>query len=139
MLPIFVCRVFKNNLRCVLQVLMSVFNDCLIICFLLNLILDASSSEFHSISSTSESPHKQEQLKKWEQKTKIVKTEKRKGENKIKRSIKLLWRVVVNSNNNLLFEKTLKNYLNAILAFIILKCTIQGKQRTGYLMRGCEC
>ena len=74
-------------------------------------------------SSTSESPHKQEELKKWEQKTKIVKTEKRKGENKIKRSIKLLWRVVVNSNNNLLFEKTLKNYLNAILAFIILKCT----------------
>ena len=30
----------------------------------------------------------------------------------------------MNSNNNLLFEKTLKNYLNAILAFIILKCTI---------------
>ena len=102
---------------------MSVFNDCLIICFLLNLILGASSSEFHSISSTSESPHKQEELKKWEQKTKIVETEKMKGENKIKRSIKLLWRVVVNSNNNLLFEKTLKNYLNAILAFIILKCT----------------
>ena len=94
---------------------MSVFNDCLI-CFLLNLILGASSSEFHSISSTSESPHKQEELKKWEKKTKIVKTEKRKGEDKIKRSIKLLWRVVVNSNNNLLFEKTLKNYLNAILA-----------------------
>ena len=94
---------------------MSVFNDCLI-CFLLNLILGASSSEFHSISSTSESPHKQEELKKWEQKTKIVKTEKRKGEDKIKRSIKLLWRVVVNSNNNFLFEKTLKNYLNAILA-----------------------
>ena len=94
---------------------MSVFNDCLI-CFLLNLILGASSSEFHSISSTSESPHKQEELKKWEQKKKIVKTEKRKGEDKIKRSIKLLWRVVVNSNNNFLFEKTLKNYLNAILA-----------------------
>ena len=94
---------------------MSVFNDCLI-CFLLNLILGASSSEFHSISSTSESPHKQEELKKWEKKTKIVKTEKRKGEDKIKRSIKLLWRVVVNSNNNFLFEKTLKNYLNAILA-----------------------
>ena len=62
---------------------MSVFNDCLIICFLLNLILDASSSEFHSISSTSESPQKQEELKKWEQKTKIVETEKMKGESKI--------------------------------------------------------
>ena len=95
---------------------MSVFNDCLIICFLLNLILGASSSELHSISSTSEIPHKQEELKKWEQKTKIVETEKRKGENKIKRSIKLLWRVVViNSNDNLLFEKTLKNDLNAVM------------------------
>ena len=62
---------------------MSVFNDCLIICFLLNLILGASSSEFHSISSTSESPQKQEELKKWKQKTKIVETEKMKGENKI--------------------------------------------------------
>ena len=62
---------------------MSVFSDCLIICFLLNLILGASSSEFHSISSTSESPHKQEELKKWEQKTKIVETEKMKGENKM--------------------------------------------------------
>ena len=62
---------------------MLVFNDCLIICFLLNLILGASSSEFHSISSTSESPQKQEELKKWEQKTKIVETEKMKGENKI--------------------------------------------------------
>ena len=63
---------------------MLVFNDCLIICFLLNLILGASSSEFHSISSMSESPHKQEELKKWEQKTKIVETEKLKGENKIR-------------------------------------------------------
>ena len=62
---------------------MSVFSDCLIICFLLNLILGASSSEFHSISSTSESPQKQEELKKREQKTKIVETEKMKGENKI--------------------------------------------------------
>ena len=62
---------------------MLVFNDCLIICFLLNLILGASSSEFHSISSTSESPHKQEKLEKWEQKTEIVETEKLKGENKI--------------------------------------------------------
>ena len=46
-------------------------------------MLDASSSEFHSISSTSESPHKQEELEKWKQKTKIVETEKMKGENKI--------------------------------------------------------
>ena len=69
---------------------MSVFNDYLIICFLLNLILGASSSEFHSISSTSESPQNQEELKKWEQKTKIVETEKRKGENKIKRSITVI-------------------------------------------------
>ena len=83
--------------------------------FLWNLILGASSSEFHSISSTSESPEKQEELKKWEQKSKIVETEKLKGENKIKRCIKLLWKVVVNSKNNLLFDKTLKNYLNAIM------------------------
>ena len=86
---------------------MSVFSGCLIICFLLNLILGASSSEFHSISSTSESPQNQEELKKWKQKTKIDE----KGENKIKRHIKLLRKVVVNSNNNLLYNKALKNYL----------------------------
>ena len=86
---------------------MSVFSDCLIICFLLNLILDASSSEFHSISSTSESPQNQGELKKWKQKTKIDE----KGENKIKRHIKLLRKVVVNSNNNLLYNKALKNHL----------------------------
>ena len=89
---------------------MSVFSDCLIICFLLNLILGASSSEFHSISSTSESPQNQEELKKWKQKTKIDE----KGENKIKRHIKLL-RKVVNSNNNLLYNKALKNDLNAVM------------------------
>ena len=94
---------------------MSVFSDCLIICLLVNLILGATSSEFHSISSTSESPQNQEELKKWKQKTKIVETEKLKGENKIKRRIKLLWKVVVNNNNNLLFDKTLKNYLFAIM------------------------
>ena len=49
------------------------------------------------------------------QKTKVVETEKIKGENKIKRCIKLLWRVVVNSNNNLLVDKTVKNYLNEIM------------------------
>ena len=34
--------------------------------------------------------------------------------------IKLSWKVVVNMNNNLLFEKDLKNFLNVILAFIII-------------------
>ena len=94
---------------------MSVFSGCLIICFLLNLILGASSSEFHSISSTSESPQNQEELKKWKQKTKIVEREKMKGENKIKRCIRLLRKVNVNSNNNLLFDKTLKDDLNAVM------------------------
>ena len=106
---------YKNDLRCVLWFWMSVFSGCLIICFLLNLILGASSSEFHSISSTSESPQKQEELKKWKQKTKIVERRKTKGENKIKRRIRLLRKVIVNSNNNLLFDKTLKNYLNAVM------------------------
>ena len=90
---------------------MSVFSGYLIICFLLNLILGASSSEFHSISSTSESPQNQEELKKRKQKTKIDE----KGENKIKRHIKLLRKVVVNSNNNLLYNKALKNDLNAVM------------------------
>ena len=90
---------------------MSVFSGYLIICFLLNLILGASSSEFHSISSTSESPQNQEELKKRKQKTKIDE----KGENKIKRHIKLLRKVVVNSNNNLLYYKALKNDLNAVM------------------------
>ena len=57
----------------------------------------------------------EEELKKRKLKTKIVETEKLKGENKIKRHIKLLWKVVASSNNNLLFEKTLKNYLNTIM------------------------
>ena len=34
--------------------------------------------------------------------------------------IKLSWKVVVNMNNNLLFEKDLKNFLYVILAFIII-------------------
>ena len=63
---------------------MSVFSGCLIICFLLNLILGASSSEFHSISLTGESPQNQEELKKWKQETKIVETEKQKGETKLR-------------------------------------------------------
>ena len=90
---------------------MSVFSDCLIICLLVNLILGALSSEFHSISSTSESPQNQEELKKWKQRTKIDE----KGKNKINRHIKLLRKVVVNSNNNLLYNKALKNYLNAVM------------------------
>ena len=119
---------------------MSVFSGCLIICFLLNLILGASSSEFHSISSTSESPQNQEELKKWKQKTKIVETEKLKGENKIKRCIKLLWKVFVNSSNNLLFDKTLKNDLNAVMwHWYYFKSTTYGEQLTVYLQRGCEC
>ena len=84
-------------------------------CLLVNLILEALSSELHSTSSTSESPQKKEQWEKSEQKTKIAETEKLKGENKIKRNIKLLWKVVVSSNNNVLFEKTLKDYLNTIM------------------------
>ena len=88
--------------------------------FVFFFIFGASSSEFHSISSTSESLQNQEELKKWKQKTKIVETEKLKGENKIKRRIKLLWKVVVNSNNYLLFDKALKDYLNAVMLHIVL-------------------
>ena len=57
------------------------------------------------------SPQDQEELKKWKQKAKIDE----KGENKIKRHIKLLRKVIVNSNNNLLYNKALKNYLNAVM------------------------
>ena len=117
---------------------MSAFSDCLVTFFFLNLILGASSSEFHSISSTS--PRKQEELKKWEQKSKIVEREKLKGENKIKRRIKLLWKVVVNNNDNLLFDKTLKNYLFAIMWYwCYFKSTTYGEQLIAYLSRGCEC
>ena len=69
---------------------MSLFSACLIICFVVNLILGALSSEFHSTSSTSKSLQKQEELKKWKQKTKIVETENLKGENEVKRGVKLL-------------------------------------------------
>ena len=66
-----------------------------------NLILDALSSEFHSTSSTSESPQKKEQWEKSEQKTKIMETVKLEGEKEIKKTcIKLLRKVDVNSNNN---------------------------------------
>ena len=71
------------------------------VCLLVNLILDALSSEFHSTSSTSESPQKKEQWEKSEQKTKIMETVKLEGEKEIKKTcIKLLRKVDVNSNNN---------------------------------------
>ena len=50
------------------------------VCSLVNLILGALSSEFHSTSSTSESPQKKEQWEKSEQKTKIMETEKLEGD-----------------------------------------------------------
>ena len=53
-------------------------------CLLVNLILDALSSEFHSTSSTSESPLTKEQWEKSEQKTKIMETAKLEGEKEIK-------------------------------------------------------
>ena len=53
------------------------------VCLLVNLILGALSSEFHSTSSTSESPQKKEQWEKSEQKTKIMETAKLEGEKEI--------------------------------------------------------
>ena len=74
------------------------------VCPLVNLILGALSSEFHSTSSTSESPQKKEQWEKSEQKTKIMGTAKLEGERKLKKIafnlIKLSRKAVVNSNNN---------------------------------------
>ena len=69
------------------------------VCLLVNLILDALSSEFHSTSSTSESPQKKEQWEKSEQKTKIMETVKLEGEKEIKEACiklygKLLWTVI---------------------------------------------
>ena len=56
-------------------------------CLLVNLILDALSSEFHSTSSTSESPQKKEQWEKSEWKTKIMKTAKLEGERKLEKIV----------------------------------------------------
>ena len=53
------------------------------VCLLVNLILGVLSSEFHSTSSTSESPQKKEQWEKSEQKTKIMETAKLEGEKEI--------------------------------------------------------
>ena len=55
-------------------------------CLLVNLILDALSSEFHSTSSSSESPQKKEQWEKSEQKTKIMETVELEGEKEIKKT-----------------------------------------------------
>ena len=63
-------------------------------CLLVNLILDALSSEFHSTSSTSESPLTKEQWEKSEQKTKIMETAKLEGEKKLKTCINLLGKVL---------------------------------------------
>ena len=68
-------------------------------CLFVNLILGALSSEFHSTSSTSESPQKKEQWEKSEQKTKIMETGKLEGEKEIKKTCiklygKLLWTVI---------------------------------------------
>ena len=56
------------------------------VCPLVNLVLDALFSEFHSTSSTSESPQKKEQREKSEQKTKIMETGKLEGEKEIKKT-----------------------------------------------------
>ena len=52
--------------------------------FLVNLILGALSSEFHSTSSASESSQKKEERGKSEQKPKIEETAKLKGEKEVK-------------------------------------------------------
>ena len=53
------------------------------VCRLVNLILGALTSEFHSTSSTSESLKKKEQWEKSEQQTKIMETAKLEGEKEI--------------------------------------------------------
>ena len=57
------------------------------VCCLVNLILGALSSEFHSTSSTSESPQKKEQWVKSEQKTKIMETVELEGEKEIEKLV----------------------------------------------------
>ena len=56
------------------------------VCSLVNLILGALSSEFHSTSSTSESPQKKEQWEKSEQKTKIMEMAKLEGDKEIEKT-----------------------------------------------------
>ena len=69
-------------------------------CLFVNLILDALSSEFHTTSSTSESPQKKEQWEKSEQKTKIMETAKLEGEKEIKNLYSFIMEIFMNSNNN---------------------------------------
>ena len=69
--------VFKNSLRYVYGL------KCLSSC------KSALSSEFHSTSSTSESPQKNEQWEKSEQKTKIMETVKLEGEKEILKKLVL--------------------------------------------------
>ena len=74
------------------------------VCLFVNLILGALSSEFHTTSSTSESPQKKEQWEKSEQKRKIMETVKLEGEKEMKKTcinlIKLIWKAVVNGDKN---------------------------------------
>ena len=74
------------------------------VCLFVNLILDALSSEFHSTSSTTESPLTKEQWERSEHKAKIMETAKLEGEKAIKKTcinlIKLIWKAVVNSDKN---------------------------------------
>ena len=56
------------------------------VCRLVNLILGALTSEFHSTSATSESLQKKEQWEKSEQQTKIMETAKLEGEKEIKKT-----------------------------------------------------
>ena len=53
------------------------------VCLFVNLILDALSSDFHSTSSTSESPQKNEQWEKSERKKKIMETARLEGEKEV--------------------------------------------------------
>ena len=65
----------------------------------------------------------------------------RKVKTKLK-DIKLLRKVVMNSNNNLLIDKALKNYLNAVMWHqYYFKTTTYGEELTAQLKkkRGCEC
>ena len=61
------------------------------VCPLVNLVLGALSPEFHSTSSTTESPLTKEQWEKSEQKTKIVETVKLEGEKEIKKTCSKLY------------------------------------------------
>ena len=58
----------------------------------------------------------------------------RKVKTKLKDIIKLLRKFVVNSNNNLLYNKALKNDLNAVMWHqYYFKSTTYGEQLTAYI------